>query len=246
MQLGERPHDHDVALADQVQRGGGLGVVGEVDVGLVNDDQPGLRVGRETRDLGVADGGAGRIVGIADERQLGLDTGHGVEVMGPLQQRDAGDLAAQRAGDEVVDLVRRVGADGSAAHRRERDHQQVHQLIGAVAHQDAVRIHTQLSRQGRPHVVGQRVGVTVDPAGRRHHRGPHRRRGAERRLIRRQAAVLRYRRASRHVRVQRRDPRPGGDGHAAAPGAPRRCEVRFAAARTCCATVSVGSSAELR
>ena len=58
MELGERPHDNDVAQRDETQRGGGLRVIGEVDVGLIDDDQAGLRVGQEMRDLGAANRGA--------------------------------------------------------------------------------------------------------------------------------------------------------------------------------------------
>ena len=100
---------------------------------------------------------------IADERQLGLDTSHGLEVMGPLHQRDASDRAAEGPGNDVVNPVRRVSAYGSATHRRERDHEQVDQLIRAIAHQMLSAPTPSSEPPGRPDLIGQRVGVTVNP-----------------------------------------------------------------------------------
>jgi hypothetical protein len=89
-----------------------------------------------------------------------------------------------------MDPVWRVSAYGPATHRREGDHEQVDQLIRAIAHQNVVCTDTQLGGKSRPDLVGQRVGVTVNPGRCLQYRRSHGRGGAERRLVRCQAAVL--------------------------------------------------------
>mmetsp|Transcript_2075 Transcript_2075/g.5490 ORF Transcript_2075/g.5490 Transcript_2075/m.5490 type:complete len:375 (+) Transcript_2075:1762-2886(+) len=148
--LGQRLQDHDVVVF--FEQGDGRGVfAGEVDVGLVDDDQTGVlvRVGGDLFDVGQRDRLAGRITGTADKQQLRL-FGHCFHHLRDIQielrrqrRRYDGDVVDLGA-DLVHPVGRRRGQDvvpvsGATTGRAENPHQQVDGLVGSDPDEDVGR-----------------------------------------------------------------------------------------------------------
>src|ERR1700726_5007908 len=139
MDLGEGAQHGDPPGGDQRQAGGGVRVVGELDVGLVDDDQPGRAGLGEMLDLGAAADGAGGVVRIDQVGDVSGDAGHRVQVVRPVAQRHAGQAGADHVRADLVDAVGgsayRVPLLGEVGPGEQED-----QLIRSVADQNLVGV----------------------------------------------------------------------------------------------------------
>ena len=169
--LGEGPHRDDVG-AGAVEVDGVDRVVDadELAVGLVDDDHHvGGDLVEERLELGLADGGPGRVVGRADDDDLGAvgdRSGHRVEVVpGVGAERD---LHRRRAGDghrDRVGLERAPGVDDLVAGLAERLEQVVQHRDGAGPGRQVRGRDVELLGQGGVERRTAHVGVAVHRGG---------------------------------------------------------------------------------
>ena len=145
--LGERAQEDEVRVVAQ-EVDGGVGVVqrGELAVGLVHDH---AHVGRDAlhqfRQRGRRHGGAGRVVGVADDQQAGGHRhrlGQRVEVVAVVGVEVDGEGGGAGGRRQVgVHRERRPGVDQLGAGLEQRLPGRQQHVAGAVADRDPVRRH---------------------------------------------------------------------------------------------------------
>ena len=186
MSLGEGAHDDDVGVVlDEGDRGAYAGLGREVDVGLVDDDHDVVGdVGDEAGDLLVGEGGAGRVVGRADDDGDGVGRdrcAHRVKVVGGVRKElDGHGVASHGRDGDRVGLEGTPGVDDLAAGLADGGQRRDEDRRGTGAHAHLVGADAEALREGLAQGRSRQVGVAVDglefAGDRLKHRGAGRRR----------------------------------------------------------------------
>ena len=140
--------------------------------------------------------------------------GHGLEVVGEVAQRDHARRRRHRLHDHAVDDEGLVGHHRLVARPEEGAHDELDDLVRAVADEDVVRRHAVPLGQAPAEIEGGAVRVEMDGAERVGHRRHRPRRRAERVLVRgeldrardAELALHLLDRLARRIRRERPDP----------------------------------------
>ena len=164
--LGKGAQPHQGAVFRQIfQAGRHLGVIGKVNIGLIQDHGDG---GGDRRQkvfpLLAVKRGAGGIVGVVQDDQPGLGSdrlGHGLQVHPHLFQRHRAENPAHGLGQEAVHQKGVGGAQHLAPRRHQGPDQQVQDFVGTVAQDQLRRRQAEMAGQVFLEVIGVAVGVAV-------------------------------------------------------------------------------------
>ena len=164
--LGERAqHDHVVVVPLDVQRVVAVGRRDELDVRLVDDHHHVVRHRLDQPpDLRGGHVGARRVVGVADEHELGLRRdrgGHGLEVVGEVPDGDRDRHRAADVDDVPVARERRRGEDDLVAALEHRLREQEQELAGAAADGDLLGVAAVVRGRRDPQVGREPVRDTA-------------------------------------------------------------------------------------